>query len=832
MLLKVLRIIYNYIFGKYWHWKTENYWRQLRADGLQLGKNVHLPPSTWIDPAHRFLVRIEDNCGFAEGCSILAHDAMPNEFIDASKLGRVVIGESCHFGLRCIIMPGVRIGPRCIVASGSVITNNISENSVVAGNPARVISSLDSAMKMHRELMKRKPCFEYSEYSVQYIDSPKRKEMIQSLTKDSGYMIGGYTALTETGEGLHRTKDSNLKPEEEVPIPESPIFDDTFSKRELSPPSVFISEAQQIIQNCLELDSLPSVDDDFTTLSGWDSIGQLSIISHLEKVIGRELSPEDISEVSSIKGVASILSLLPNDADPVKEDNVNFVVNILKSDAEDSPSLISGNNILTHRQLRNCISNFITFLYERGLSKGSRILLLSENSIFGCIAYLSVIRAGGVIVPLAPTISKQSINHVIDSVKPDLILCETKEIKEQIRILCTSFKDIKALIDPQEAGVDFSSWYHKNSGKDDQIIKDEIRNPSDLADIIFTSGSTGMPRGVMISHQNLMANTESIIKYLKITCSDRAMMVLPFYYCYGASILQTHLTVGASVLIAPNGIMMFPEKLVKLLKESRCTSFYGVPSTYQVLSRLSTFLKTSFPTIRYFAQAGGRLPPDQIDEIIEAHPKIDFYVMYGQTEATARLSYLPPELIRSKRGSIGKGIPGVKIWVENEAGEKVLPGEMGQIVATGLNISSGYWQDQKETEKYISDGHLKTGDLAVIDEDGFIYIKDRQKDFIKVSGVRVSSKEIEDEILRNKEIVECAVFGIPDGLLGEAIVSVIVKSEHSKLDKDSLKRALKMNLPKEKIPKHISFVQSLPKNEYGKVMKNTIREGWKNNELP
>jgi maltose O-acetyltransferase len=181
-------------------------WENLRKMGMRLGKGVNLPSSTWIDTSHCFLISIGDNCGFGEECLILAHDAMPNEFLDASRLGRVTIHESCHFGARTVILPGVEIGPRSIVGAGSVIISDIPPNTLAAGNPAKVICSLDEYLEKHRQAMKTMPLFEFKQYDYNYITPDRMREMLEKLEKSGGYMVGGYTAMVEDGECLVRTR--------------------------------------------------------------------------------------------------------------------------------------------------------------------------------------------------------------------------------------------------------------------------------------------------------------------------------------------------------------------------------------------------------------------------------------------------------------------------------------------------------------------------------------------------------------------------------------------------------------------------------------------------
>ncbi len=187
-------------------YKHDKFWAMLRANGMQIGKDTNLPRSTWIDLPHCFLISIGNRCGFGFGCAILAHDAMPNEYIDASRVGRVTIHDSCHFGMRAIILPGVEIGPNTIIGSGAVVNKNIPANSVAVGNPVKVLCTLDEYLEKQKEMMEKAPKFPYKKYSIQYMTPERRQEMLDKLAHTIGFVTGGYTAMIEDGDALHRTK--------------------------------------------------------------------------------------------------------------------------------------------------------------------------------------------------------------------------------------------------------------------------------------------------------------------------------------------------------------------------------------------------------------------------------------------------------------------------------------------------------------------------------------------------------------------------------------------------------------------------------------------------
>jgi len=301
------------------------------------------------------------------------------------------------------------------------------------------------------------------------------------------------------------------------------------------------------------------------------------------------------------------------------------------------------------------------------------------------------------------------------------------------------------------------------------------------------------------------------------------LVVLPFYYCYGLSLLHTHLRVGGSIVF--NNSFIFIGGIIRDLLEQKCTGFAGVPSHFQILLRKSDNFKTTrFPDLRYVTQAGGKLAPIFIDEFKKSQPEITFIVMYGQTEATARLSYLPPELYEAKKGSMGKGIPGVELKVVNERGEKIKPGEIGEVIARGDNIMLGYFGDEEGTKNTIRNGWLYTGDIGTVDKDDYIYLTARKKEIIKVGGKRISPKEIEAVILEIPEVVDCTIEGIEDELLGEALkATVVIRPENGKESVvERIKQHCSMHLALYKVPQVFVLKEQLVISATGKKIKGKL----------
>lgn len=471
----------------------------------------------------------------------------------------------------------------------------------------------------------------------------------------------------------------------------------------------------------------------------------------------------------------------------------------------------------TYAELQNAVACVAQYLLRQPVVKGDRAILIAENSLFWVAAYLGTLQAGMVSVPLPASLSSDDLDAILKVTEARVAFVQAGFLRKHPGVLdethvVTGLEDIMAL----------------SNGDRHPAFPIES---NDLAALMFSSGSTGTPRGVMVSHRNIIANTESIIEYLGLTARDRIMDVLPFHYCFGTSLLHTHLRVGGTIVV--DSRFLYPEAVLQRMEATECTGFAGVPSHFQILLRNSTLAKKRFPHLRYVQQAGGRLTPSFIRELRDALPNTQVFIMYGQTEATARLSYLPPEHLDSKIGSVGKGIPGVRLSVVNESGAPVHPGETGEIVAEGENVAGGYWRAPEESALSFRNGKLYTGDLATVDEDEFIFIVDRARDMVKCGGERVSCCKLEEALLAWGGIREAAVIGTPDDVLGEAVEAFVVpRYTECGIDcewprcqavRAQLSLSCKEHLAPNLVPRQIVVVPELPKSSSGKVLKSRLR---------
>jgi acyl-coenzyme A synthetase/AMP-(fatty) acid ligase len=339
---------------------------------------------------------------------------------------------------------------------------------------------------------------------------------------------------------------------------------------------------------------------------------------------------------------------------------------------------------------------------------------------------------------------------------------------------------------------------------------------SDLAALMATSGSTGVPRFVMVSHGNLIANTEAIIRSQDLTANEVAMLILPVSYCFGASLLHTHLYQGGAIVFDRR--FMFPDKVLQAIAQYGCTTFAGVPTVYNVLLRRSSIRKIPLPSLRRFLQAGGGLAPERISEMRELFPKVKFYVMYGQTEATARISCMDPDRWNDKAGSVGQPLDNLTISIVDEGGNAVEQGQVGQLLVQGPSICSGYFNDEEETRRIFRGGWLHTGDLARRDADGFLWIEGRTGSFLKIRGIRVSLAEVEAKVTALPGVYECGACAVDHPEAGQALVLLIVPDQGASLVTEEIRH----RLPAHWTLDSIRVVSELPKTSAGKIARPAL----------
>jgi acyl-CoA synthetase (AMP-forming)/AMP-acid ligase II len=439
-------------------------------------------------------------------------------------------------------------------------------------------------------------------------------------------------------------------------------------------------------------------------------------------------------------------------------------------------------------------------LISSGLREGDRVLIGCSLSPSSTLVYLGAMYAGLVAVPVEDRTLTASAAGLLEA---------------------TGAKAVWTEAGLRGAG-DYSASIIFLKGDLAEAVPEMMppaaREATDLAALMATSGSTGVPRFVMVSHGNLIANTEAIIRSQRLANDERAMMILPVSYCFGASLLHTHLYEGGGVVFDRR--FMFPDKVLKSIVQYGCTTFAGVPTAYNVLLGRSNIRRTAMPSLRRFLQAGGSLAPQKINEMREAFPQTHFYVMYGQTEATARISCMEPERWEKKPGSVGRPLDNLTIQIVDEEGNDLPVGQVGELRVKGPSICSGYLNDPEEKRGVFCDGWLRTGDFARQDEEGYLWIEGRKGAFLKMRGIRVSFAEAEEKVVAIPGVYECAALATGHPEAGEALILFIVPQQGAIIEIEEVRR----HLPAHWSLDSIRLISELPKTSAGKIARSLLAE--------
>lgn len=473
---------------------------------------------------------------------------------------------------------------------------------------------------------------------------------------------------------------------------------------------------------------------------------------------------------------------------------------------------------------------FAQALRARGLQPGERVAILLPNRIEAAVACYGCWLAGGIAAPLNAQargrdfiawLTHCDARHVVyeHSHSDALAAIETLDAEDPARALvrwpvggdrplspaadaAAPLADRPPAIAPTDTAVDIAG--------------------DDVALILYTSGTTGAPKGVTLTHGNLLANASAVVRYLALTADDSVLSILAFYYAYGASVLHTHLISGACVVLAPN--LLFPHLLMDAIARERITGFSGVPSTFALLLERVKPADYDLSSLRYLTQAGGAMSPALTARVRAALPHARLFLMYGQTEATSRLTWLPPERLDDKAGSVGIPVDGVELRIAREDGSDAAPGEDGEVRVRGPNVMRGYWRHPDATAAVLQDGWLRTGDLGRVDEEGFLYLAGRRSDMIKTGAHRVHPVDVEDAIAEMPGVVEVAVVGVDDAVMGQVIRAFVVAPSLPPQSENRVKAHCRERLAGYKIPRDIVFVNALPRTASGKVRRTALLE--------
>jgi long-chain acyl-CoA synthetase len=476
-------------------------------------------------------------------------------------------------------------------------------------------------------------------------------------------------------------------------------------------------------------------------------------------------------------------------------------------------ALLYHDQTITYGELDRTIQQYATYLTQHGIQPGDVVALSCYNTPEFIYSYFAIARLGAIVVPLNLTLTVEEITYVIRNSK-------TKAMFIHEKILAKLHMTAEQL----QAGLGLHHTFVINTETSAKIAALEPTelpevDPQAISTLLYTSGTTGKPKGAMLSHENLLANTASCNRMLELTSKDVFMCVLPMFHTFGftTSVLLP-LYAGCAIVIHE---AFQPKEIIQSLVQNRVTIFCGVPAMYVVLAQALRSGAVEFPDLR-LAVCGGSAMPVEVLNLFNHQYNIPLVEGYGLTEASPVVS-LNPLRGEKKPGSIGKPLPGVDVSIVDEKGNVLPPHESGEIIVRGPNVMQGYFNMPEATQETIVDGWLHTGDIGYMDDDGYIFIVDRKKDMIITRGLNVYPREIEEVLYKHPAVLEAAVIGVPDPVKGEVIKAFIVPKEGETLDRRAILDFLKPHLASYKMPRFIEVTHALPKNAAGKILKKELR---------
>ena len=489
---------------------------------------------------------------------------------------------------------------------------------------------------------------------------------------------------------------------------------------------------------------------------------------------------------------------------------------------------------LTYAELDALMEKTARAVLAAGLGRGERVAIYLPKQIETVAAIFGASRAGAVFVPVNPALKGRQVAYILKDCNVRLFITsndrlvglaeELKECPDLTRVVVTN--DKVAAVDLP--GVKLATWKDFMAGgaadrKPHRVID------ADMTAILYTSGSTGMPKGVVLSHRNMVAGAKSVAEYLGNNPDDVILSVLPLSFDAGLSQLTTAFAAGARAVLM-NYLM--PRDVVKAVAHYRVTGLTCVPPLWIQLKDID-WPAEAVESVRYIASTGGRMPRPVIAKLRERLPKSKVIIMYGLTEAF-RSTYLPFEEIDKRIDCMGKAIPNAEIMVVREDGTPCAPGEIGELVHRGALVSLGYWNDPARTaERFkpapgqpagipIPEIAVWSGDKVKRDADNYFYFVGRNDEMIKTSGYRVSPTELEETLYASGLIGEVVALGLDDAELGQAIAVVATPRQDATLDKDALIAYCRKALPTYMVPHHVIAWPELPRNPNGKLDRKDI----------
>lgn len=502
----------------------------------------------------------------------------------------------------------------------------------------------------------------------------------------------------------------------------------------------------------------------------------------------------------------------------------------------DKPFIICGDKKWSYRDIDSASTSLAHRMIENGIRYQDKVAILLDNSAEAVIALYAVSKATGTFIIINSTVKAGKLGYILNNSDAKLLITHASKARPVTEAV-ESLEEKPSLIwisptgqvpAPLAERVGGHNWDDLIGTQADAVMNHLPRAiDQDLAALIYTSGSTGEPKGVMQPHQKMIGVSKSIIQYLENTPEDVILNVLSLSFGYGLYQVLMAAIFGGTVILE-KGFVYLHDTLRKIY-EYRVTGFPFVPTVLAMMLQMQQIESYDFSSLKYVTNAGAALPVHYTRQLRKLIPHVKIYPMYGLTECV-RVCYLDPAFVDERPDSVGFEFPNCSVFIVDENGNRVGPGQTGELVVTGSNIMPGYYKDPKLTEKVFRPGdlpgqiHLYTGDLFKRDRNGFLYFVSRKGDMIKTRGERVSPLEVENLLLQIEGIAEAAVIGVPDDILGEVVKAFVVLASGCGQTESSILKCCTETMENYMVPKYMVILDTLPRTPNGKVDKKQLKQ--------
>jgi len=501
----------------------------------------------------------------------------------------------------------------------------------------------------------------------------------------------------------------------------------------------------------------------------------------------------------------------------------------------DKSALVVGKYRTSYAELERLADRLAAILMQAGVHRGDRVVIMADSSVLTVAAIFGTLKAGAVFSPINPSIKVDKLTYILNNCRAKAVITPANLLSVVAPAVDQAPSVAVNLIDDLPAVLGVRS--ERNGQWSMQRLTTQHLAPStgavphggidvDLAMLIYTSGSTGFPKGVMMTHQNVVTASTSITTYLENTSNDIILNALPLSFDYGLYQVLMAVQLGATVILEKS--FAYPAAVLQKLRQERATGFPLVPTMAALLLRMKELEPGSLPHLRYITNTAAALPPAHIARLQQLFPTTTMYSMYGLTECK-RCTYLPPAQLADRPGSVGIAIPNTEVYLVDDQGQRLPAGATGELVIRGGHVMQGYWEDPEATNRALRPGPnpwekvLYSGDLFRSDAEGYLYFIGRKDDIIKTRGEKVSPKEVENVLYALPGVREAAVIGVPDPILGMAIKAMIVLIEPGVLTEREIITHCARHLEDFMVPKIVSFCWELPKTDSGKIRRSQLQ---------